>query len=78
MLIIAVELNKYHGQFKLHEDWYIVSRFTNTLVAAVEYDSVDVASTPAEEGPPAKRHKQSTQYLCTGYDAYLTEEPCVM
>ena len=30
------------------------------------------------EEPPAKRPKKSTQYLCTGYDLYTTNEPCVM
>ena len=33
-------------------------------------------ATERGEGPPAKRAK--LQYLCTGYDAYCSAEPCLM
>ena len=28
--------------------------------------------------PQAKRSKLSSQYLCTGYDTFVTKEPCIM
>jgi len=30
------------------------------------------------QAPPAKRPKKSSQYLCTSYDVYTVNEPCVM
>ena len=48
------------------------------IIVVTTANPLDEVSILTEEEPPAKRHKQNSQYLCTGYDAYLSMEPCVM
>ena len=40
--------------------------------------SVQTYSTLRDEETSPKRQKLCQQYLCTGYDAYVTVEPCIM